>query len=283
MQFQLWCNAACADYYYGTMCYAVCYRMLCCSPGGAWCATCFAYIQPHGNLTQIKTTCSDCHTITFPCSCQWQVMACCVTLSWTDSGISAGQTLICCVCQAQTVAALICNSGCCACGCSLTCTSSFTRPDNWTADCGGGWTLYCTLNCSAPTHSWEMCVYLPAGNNPGFNSCTCVCFNGVAAYGCYNFSPCCVSGSGTIATAAGCCLCWWITHPYLVPSSFCAQWCINYGQCCRTKCWCCSYCSGQIAGCCTLETFYGTTDTLSTQCILDGGTGCLNWLATSYL
>ena len=283
MNFQLWCNPACANYCYGTICYAICYRMLCCSPAGVWCACCFSYVQPHGTLGQMQTTTADCHNIAFPCSCQWQLMACCVSLTWTNSGITSGGTSTCTVSVSQCVPLCVLQSSvtCCIGGAGCVVSGCFCRPVSWTpAGCGAGWTLYSTVN--GPSSTWSASL----------EACQCGGTHGLASYACTVFDTskafvpatgclcCLVSGSGSDGVSCGT---WTLCNNAGVGQcgTLYSCWCVCVSQCNRTTCYCCTYCTGS-AGSCVLETLYGTTDTLSTACILDGGTGCVNWLATAY-
>ncbi len=299
INFQLWCNAACANYYYGTICYAVCYRLLCCSPGGAWCACCFSFTQPHGNLSQMQTTTADCHSISFGSSCQWQLMPCCVSVTWTNSGISSGTSVTnCYICTRALGNAEVSSnlqvfgslSG--SCTCSYTCTATITI-----AGSNPGGTIYCTYVC----YCWctAECLCASGSKYSGVViACACACTylsNSLAGAGYSVFN---VDGSNPT-------FCTWTATPTSValPNNSYTSFTLNLflwdqalassgaqafscGDVCFVggnlyQCYCCTCCSGSAASC-LYDCFYGTIDTLTGQTILDAS-GCLNWLATSYL
>ena len=295
-RFQLWCNAACANYYYGCSCYQVCYR---CNGSGTWCQCQYCYTQPHANLGQIQA-CSDTYAVlTLPCSACWQLMVCRVNITYADSGIDSGtvNTYVCSrAFTAQDTGILCCHlqrgSTCLACTYSIVCT--ITVAGSCAANTYCSYVTYCV--CSTSPHEY-LCLYF---NNGGYG-CGCASYAvGISGsvYGasdaiqcltglnqCVISGPTSISTSGNKAVSSGVnsfnlYACIWL----MGQSSFgggcahaCANLCLVSG--CLNHCYCVE--SGGAATC-TYERFMSHTDTLGTQVILDA-TGCLNWLATAYV
>lgn len=289
-RFQLWCNAACANYYYGLICYAVCYRVLGC---GVWCACCFNYTQPHSNLTEMQTTQSKCDTLAFPCGSTWELMTCQVSLSWFDSGINSGSSqTFCCLCTITIGTcnfnhAATCPAGTCDITCNWTDSVSFTGiPSNvycsilyWTFGTSCVWE--CRVNSCGTQNRFE-CSWLNDCNS-SFSICVGDCLGGAGSKLC-----CCALPGGQrshAATVARSTLAF-DTHAQVYRQcsacvvSFFGGNNVSVTGICQAICYCVVCCSG-TAGCCAYTNLYTITDTYATSCVLDPA-GCLNWLAISY-
>lgn len=289
-RFQLWCNAACANYYYGAICYAVCYRVLGC---GVWCACCFSYTQPHANLTEMQTTQNKCDTLIFPCGAVWELMSCQVSLNWFDSGINSGssQTFFClCTITIGTCNfshAATCPAGTCDSTCSWTDSVSFTGiPSNvycsilnWTYGASCVWE--CRVN-SCATHNRFKCSWLTDCNST-FSICVSDCCGGAGSKLC-----CCAMPAGQrshASTVARSTLAFDTNAQVYRQCSACVVSLyggnnVSVTGICQAICYCVVCCSG-TAGSCTYTNLYTITDTYATSCVLDPA-GCLNWLAISY-
>ena len=274
-KFQLWCNDnPPSNYYYGILCYATCYRCLGC---GTWCSVCCCYEQPHGNTTELKTTQDQYIPLSFGSSAQWQIMACCVSLTWCDSGLPSGCCCCCCCNCALTncLATHTVNCNCCY-ACTFYDYVTWTPPDN----------VYCSILCIC------MCECLYANNATG------------SAENIFHDVNC----------AGGCCLIWSDYIPYgegpkgclCNYSKVCCRGASNYickikmtqirrNCCCSgiwvyTGCWTCThatciiYCyyvyEGTACSCCFCQ-LYSLCDCYGSAEILDPS-GVLNWLAMAY-
>lgn len=310
MKFQLWCNAACANYFYGTLCYAVCYRCLGC---GVWCATCFSYVQAHATLGDMQTTADHCNNMTFPCSAQWEIMAHAVTLGWTDSGISSA-SVVCNLCT-RTINACASNQVyTVSCNCTGTCGDwrcSQDTADTVTVAGSVPANTFCTYVCYClqdHTNCLYNCLTHKAGAGCGW-SCTSSYFytgTGVSLYSnsqCYN-AACC----GILVTCGPTCTDWsqvltcvdMTACSSTAYASFTICSCLGdcFHQCnigamcfCHTMCAQVDLQSGTVYHCycslsgapatCTLECLHSLLDTFGAQTVLDSA-GCLNWIATAY-
>jgi hypothetical protein len=153
--FQLWCNAtAPANFYYGTLCYAICYRCLGCA---VWCASCFCYSQAHASQVEMQTTGEQTQTMPFPCNATWEIMLTQVSLGWTDSTIASGSTQ-CCLCSRAVTTTTQCVNALA----SLTNTSGSSP--NW------GCCIWETCSLSAG------CDVVLAGSKPSNVYCTYLCY-----------------------------------------------------------------------------------------------------------
>lgn len=274
-RFQVWCNAACANYYAGCVCYDVCFRL---NGSGTWCKCSYAYLQPHSTTVELMTTESVYDTLNLPCGACWQIMTSQTGLSWHDTGITSATTCLCTVSVAQTSTGGA-VSGCCGSyvggsnGCSF--SGSFGVSDSWGPSCDGTWTAYCTINGAAPSYSGYVIACLCNGGY-GTPHYACGVFGTIS--NCRCISGACVSGSGS-ATRTGS---WYLCNNVNAPSCgyMYVQWNLTLDNCTRTVCYCKTFYLGSAA-CCVYENTYTTQDTYSTTCVLDPA-GCLNWLAISY-
>lgn len=274
-KFQLWCHgAAPANWYYGILCYALCYRVL---GSGTWCAYCYSYTQPHASIAQMTSTQDQYQCLNFPCNAQWEIMACQQSLSWGDSGIPSGGCQSC-VCTIYGT------------NCSFVDIAPTPGPGNWCIACcyhcviytGIPSNVYCAilywcLNGSLSTHT-------PYEPGPGLTACFtdyhtgwCLWCNRNASCG-INPGYCCSVHSSACSYK---CFCSYVMtwHNY--------QACdyVAYSQVAMSVCFNCQvicyyvYCGG--ADCCVYEKLYSLCDTYGCQCVLDPG-GVLNWLAVAY-
>lgn len=308
--FQLWCNAACANYYYGSLCYRICYRVAGC---GVWCACDYTFNQPHGSVGQMQTNTDAYVNIGFPCNATWEIMPICNVLNWVDSGINSAGVLCCLCTRAMTACAVnraygidCCCSGtgynrlCCA-YYSDAITVAGSKPAN----------TYCTFVCYALNdHSQCMynCLFHKAFSGAGHNCVGVSFFNG-SGTSLYSSTKCvgalCCTSDVTVgpcntdwSQACGC-------HDYTgcadaAFNSFsicsCLRSCFsqcNIGTMCYRHCVCSQVdlVSGNVyhchcvltgsAGSCSLQIFYSHADTLGTQTILDPA-GILNYIAVGY-
>jgi predicted phage tail protein len=305
LRFQNWCNAACANYYYGTVCYQICYKL--CTTG-TWCACNYTSVQPHGSLGQMQTTYDEYQTINFATNGTWNLMGHVVSVGWTNSGFASGSSVNCCCSRALT---------------GGTRTTSFT--------CCIPWSGYC-INQTVGDGT----TYAFAGSNPANIYYTCVSYTwcsygaglavGACKFGASNYG--CARASGSLcAPASSCsldsrsspwaCVCAGTEFVCCVPSActFTASgsavlsnanqsnlclgasvsWSVNatgasgYAAACgaasvclvsATLIQCYTVCTGS-AGCCSYRRFYQFTETFGTQTILDPN-GCLNWIAVGF-
>jgi len=295
-RFQLWCNnIAPSNYYYGTICYSLCYRKV---GDATWCACCDSYVQPHGSSTELKTTCIDSYCLCFPCNATWEIADYCVSLGFTDSGICATGTCICCYqvtcccCWSETCyCTALCNVNSCWVHCVPACHHSCTYNDYIGLTPPAN--TYCSLvnicsfvclktNTSTACSSATTYIYCGSWDSVfsksvvGFGSC-CDCLYSTCSYAyavnCLRAYQTRCENSYSIMGATGC-------YAQIVGS-------VTYCYCCVYNCSCTYY----VTCCCTVEcgdaascvymNLYSLTDTYGCQCILDS-TGCLNWLAISY-
>ncbi len=301
-KFQLWCNnAAPSNYYYGTICYALCYRKV---GDTTWYACCDSYIQPHGSSTDLKSTNIDSFCLLFPCNGQWEIRDYCITLGFTDSGICATGTcwyyyqVTCCCCNICTCyCTATCNlASCCVCYvvnksgtyyCLLSTDFAVTPPSNtyssvFTANMAGC-LISCAEGCCAWTGSAE-CLFVWIGSwsnlmNPQISGNVSTTFNcnRVCSYNvgitCVRMDNCRVNGQGTSACTGlwSCLFSSSILYCYCVVVDCSYIYYVNC--CCLVNC-------GDAASCVYMK-LYSLTDTYGCQCVLDD-TGCLNWLAIAY-
>ena len=282
-----YCNAvAPGNYYYGIVCFALCYRVL---GSGTWCACCYTYTQPHTSTTAITTACAYSVTINFPCLATWEVMAHEVSTCWTDSGFASGSMVCCCAC---------CSVSCFAFSC---CQYSYCHQGTFTRTIGGisfgsspvpaGGTIFCSCVafstcCMCMTWnggdgrdtdylelSYAKCsTYFLCGCSQRLNGntgCYCNCFILSGCYFSFNL-PCCFDA----------CLCFNQYASWYIPDS--AAITKFYAGCftgiCQVICYC--YATGSSACCkaCCVSSFL---DTFGCYCVLDPN-GQLNWLAIAY-
>ncbi len=310
MKFQLWCNAACANYFYGTLCYAVCYRCLGCA---VWCATCFSYTQPHASVGEMQTTTDHCNLLTFPCSTQWEIMAHQVTLGWTDSGFSSA-SIVCALCSRTINACAVNRCICWACNCTGTCGDwrcSQNTADTVTVAGSVPANTFCTYVCYClqdHTNCLYNCLHHKAGAGCGW-SCTSAFFYTGAGTSLYSNAHCFNAACCGIAVTCGPTCTDWSQILTCVDMTACSSTaydsfniCVCLGNCfhqCNIGaiCWCHSMCaqvdlqSGTVFHCycslsgapatCSFQCLHSLTDTFGTQTVLDPA-GCLNWIATAY-
>lgn len=184
MSFQLYCHAAApAAWCYGCVAFRICYR---CTGCVTWQGSCdYSYTQPHASTTEMSTTYTCAFTLNLPSAQCWEFIACCLSLSWTSSGIASGSTTCflctraltaCHFCQAQRV----CNNSSVCCACHFLadnyCASITLAGSNPTPSC-----VFCTYMCAC----W--CVVTPLKVNDcasfcGFPFCNgcCVCYDASA-------------------------------------------------------------------------------------------------------
>jgi hypothetical protein len=304
MRFQLWCNnSAPSNYYYGVICYALCYRK---SGDTTWCAYCFGYTQPHASTGEIKSTTDAYNNIQFPCMATWQIMACQVSLCYVDSGICATTTIYCCY------ECVRCASAQCLCRDYVYLT---------TCNCGFCWDSH--IICAAFSGSAPSCIYCIAVSacviacidansvvlsTPGSGAVeTCIndflCFPTNTAMNttlcnfcnCYvNCNNCCTNKVYDLCNTVVACYTTACSPDYVC-------WCtcmgrrqtywqyfygttIQYNTCltniCQTIYWC-EICYTGAAGCCISTTQYALCNSYGCFCTLDP-TGVLNWLAIAY-
>lgn len=260
--FQLWCNAACGLYNYGTECYAVCYRK---NGDTAWCACCFAYSQPHASELELKATNSHCTAVVFPCLETWDIMVCEACLTWTATDISSATITCCCVtCNASNggvdVFVQTGNPG----SCTQAACSTFT------ADPGN---VYCS--CLVYSACGQVYVTFTSGNC----AIACVCVTGPA---------CEITSSASNAEFGPVTVCSY-TNAYRTCVAYHAYgWiaCDARDSCARVCVYTISqivcYCSiSGAAGCCVSCAICSTRDTYGAYCTIDPA-GTLNWLAIAY-
>jgi predicted phage tail protein len=291
---QYWCvPAAPSCYSYGTVCYAVLYRV---AGSGTWCSTCFSYVQPHDSAGALKSNGTACAVLPLPCMANWEISSCVVSLYWTATTIPYADAVNC-VCT-RTFG-----------GASVSCYQTFS-------------------SCTACTASAVACTVV-AGSMPSHTYCTMICYNWASidvghltgyvnyavtnqctyAYACagvyanadsgYALLKCCWACYGTVSGQTCCCVVAWDANGVVAVPSYdystvrlCA-W--MGGRACRCGggigradiCLCggciihCYTCYlGGAAACCfgclhTSQEIYGC------YCVLDT-TGVLNWLAVSY-
>lgn len=308
MKFKLWCNAACANYYYGTICYALCYRK---SGDATWCACCFSYTQPHASVVQMQTVNTVCVPLLFPCSETWEICAHQVSLNWADSGFSSA-TVNCAVCCRSLTACTVnqsqtwcCCQTCtcryynCTCEVSDTISVAGSKPAN----------TFCTL-LTYCVQDYSNCVYAYLWHDTPSIGCNCTCVrfqtdfgsNIYTGGGASNSASCCgidvtctdygnwASGSTRDLSTYNACA----FSSFAIKSCFRSCWrqcSIGFMRYCHvgssqvclvsgTLCHC--YCTVSGSACCvTDKCLHSLTDTFGTQTVLDPD-GCLNWLAVGF-
>jgi hypothetical protein len=276
LKLQLWCNdAAPSCYYYGTLCYALCYRVV---GAGAYCACCYCYVQPHGSVGQMQSYTDDYRTLAFPCMATWEILAHQVCLAWTNSGVCASGVVCCVCCRA------ICNGvssncidltggHCCCVNCVTPLTISGTNPT-----CVY-YNAVCFYWCSVATTHLQVydglcapyaCAYIKVTDwqytvvNTCLGQYTC-CFNGccshvLGATNCYSYF--CVGsearGIGSGGNYVKICHC--VCGGYLLQC-----YCVPTG----------------LAACCVGERLYSLCNSYGCYTVLDPN-GVLNWIAIAY-
>ncbi|MBI5872998.1 MAG: hypothetical protein HZB36_02510 [Candidatus Omnitrophica bacterium] len=281
LRFQIWCNnAAPSNYYYGSLSYVICYRVV---GAGSYCSCSYTYAQPHANVTELKTTQSVCKCLTFPCNAQWEIVAAQSSLAYVDAGICATsqQNLVCTVygtncsplhvcpyngngtyatcyySDAVSFSGLPSNIYCsilywCLGGCigqwkNSACTS--WGQCTWFSDCAGTLsvtTLYqgnVTVNCMMPAGQRS---HAAASGRASMTFCSCIqtlCQSGISPYRCET------------------------------------GWtCVSVTAICQVLCY--TVYTGGAASCCYTN-LYTIQDTYGTSCVLDPA-GCINWMAIAY-
>jgi len=286
-KFQLWCNlAAPSCYYYGTICYALCYRVC---GAGSYCACCYSYSQPYGSLAQLQTDQDTYATLSFPCMAVWDILACQVgSITWTNTGIcSSGHiTCVCCRNFCNGTSSIACtttsNSTCC----KTACTPLLITGSNPSL-------IYCNVLC----YYW---CSVPSQNIYDEVSPSCSCyatacsgaFAGAGAY--FTTITNCVSSYSTLIR--DCCFCGCYSQILCPTASYsCAFVCSTmglsspYGVTIAYMCHC--VCNGYLmqcycvpsgaAQCCIKEHLYSLCDSFGCYTTLDPN-GVLNWLAVAY-
>ena len=303
-RFTLWCNAACANYYYGCLCYNVCYRVYGC---GVWCACSFSYSQPHASTSELFSCQNVYNTLNFSCGACWEIMIVSTGLSWLDSGINSGSVSYAGCCRPIGVGNAYQVVTCCltgVCGCSYQSTNTYcalsvsgSAPSN----------VYCTFVCycfcsvtphlCATAEAYCLSSWACARGQLSFHSnvgqlgyygggVACVCSNG--SYCCCKpaatnsglVSGCCVTASNVGGFCFGAGIYWGLCanaggSSYAKTCS-CACGCFLGGYVCHCYC----VVSGGAGSCCWCN-LYTLKDTYATSVVLDSA-GCLNWLAISY-
>lgn len=298
-RFQLWCNAACANYFAGCLCYNVCYRI---NGSGTWCACSFTYLQPHANTSELKSTQDVYTSIALPSGQCWELTSAQTGLCWHDSGISSA-TIQCCLCSRDIASSsVMCGSGS---------TSSIALSYGCTDSDSYG-TNFC---CSAISVS---------GSIPANTYCSYGCIRGCIV--CCMTTATSVSPNGGTATASANVLICAGAYTLLQTSTSAGA------SCTKTNClsaYCCF--TGEISGytylrvygstyarylgtgaasasassqgiavcfvggtqyhcyciisgsaeCCVYENIYTNQNTFNSSCTLDPA-GCLNWIAFGY-
>ena len=287
-----YCNASApGNLYYGTVCYAICYRV---QGSGTWCACCFSYTQPHASSSEVKTLTQACITLTFPCLACWQIMAHEVSATWTDSGFASGER---------------CLGGTCSIGCACaTWVCHYFFNDNGvnchrtynanllTLDLGAlSGVAACDIYYSSICYT--MCVNMCG---QGWSSSLCSCLNiyvmdGSLSPSCSCMFQYCNKTNPLVCQVLSNCVnsyttgCQWVRY-------FCLQYgfstdsnyswpvnpfCIMAG-CLTNICQCiCFYQYVGAAACCKSCCVCSRLDTFGCYCILDPN-GQLNWLAIAY-
>lgn len=276
MNFSYWCNnAAPSNYYYGTLCYALCYRR---DGDVAWCSCEYLYEQPHDTEAQIKSISDTYAVIDFPDMDTWEVMACQVSLSYTDSGINASSYESCCYC---------CNEA--ACTFTTACVDGGAPPipkqcivtNTITFDAAPPGTIYCSIMCYTACG----CSYAYSVNgttsyayttHQGYEGYFCVraqrtdCLPGT----CTN-NKCCnvvISGVSYISSI--------VFYSTACRSINGACACVNGNACCICQIVCSCVSCGDAA-CCAYNNMCSITDVYGCYCNLDPS-GIVNWLAVAY-
>jgi hypothetical protein len=300
-KFQLWCHgAAPANWYYGTLCYAICYRKVGDTP---WCASCFSYTQPHASTLEMCSTQDSYACIALPCMAQWEILACQVTLNWNDSGIASGGSVtctygVCCVGSPNpitTTTNFSCSTaGLYACNRTMCQTFNFTVP--------AGHTLYCSQIClPASTQVVCGCACISNTTNSSYvtgygqvyrsNDLLNTIFTGGGVCAILGDNPDNLStthGSGALYTSASSTPLYMIVcvfHTFCNGSSTARTGsiytCYNLGAgAYACYCYCCSAFVGDAASC-TLECVHSDYEYFGCYCVLDPA-GVLNWQAIAY-
>lgn len=309
-QLQIWCNGACTNYYYGTLCYNICYRKV---GDPSYCVCQYSYVQPHASTTELKTNFNDCHVLTFLCNQQWEILNTQASIAWTDSGFPSYECLLCCyqypVCCCYWVTGCVCTVYGAACTMNILYACCQTAAGNCQAICtavvsfaGLPANVYSSIvywcYSAAPTvqgHNFADPAVWYVNNGgcypicfcdgsqavtitlvPG--SCDCVCSGGAGRY-CKTSAASQASWTMTAYVRSGC----WCHHTCICAPAYCicqvATYCVQC--CCTVYLWCCYwYCTGSAASCC-YEHLYSLCDTYGCFCVLDPN-GVLNWLAIAY-
>ena len=281
-RFLSWCNNdAPSNYWSGNTCYRIWYRV---SGAGSYC--CYgdcSHLHPYSSLPELQSYSEQNVTLTFPCMATWDILTCCLSTSWVNTGICATGTCICC--SSTSVSGINCcfNSGwhCCTTavysGCCVniscyycpswngaSCTWTLYRTDSYGAYCG------CATICATRGYfgtTWaESCLGFQS-----FSCRCCVCGPACISHGC-NTGACTrfyirlwgdYSKGGFYGSALVC---------------YCYSFCLYD----LTRClyYCCTHLFGGAQLCTSLCT-YGLCNTYGCYCILDAA-GTLNWSAVGY-
>lgn len=273
LNFQYWCNnAAPSNYYYGTLCYKICYRV---NGSETWCSCTYSYVQPHASSGEIKSSSNTCNTLAFPCMETWQIMVCSYCTLYTDSGICATTTTCCCVtCTASAVTQGVMEVSCAYGNCSC------YQGTNILFGGAPAGTVYCScvfLNIKALMSVQYLyacgyvCTYL---TNTGFSY---YCGSGTCSIQQW---PCLNCDYVYIGTSYVCNMCWCEE----AHGGYGAFWghvdtnCNCISGICQIVCYCVLI---GDAACCAYSNLCSLTDTYGCYCVLDPE-GKLNWLAIAY-
>lgn len=312
MSFQLWCHAAApAAWCYGCIAFRICYR---CAGCVTWQGSCdYSYTQPHANTTEMSTTYTCAFTLNLPSAQCWEFIACCVSLSWTSSGIASGSTT-CFLCTRALTATSTCScvsSGCvttagrcCLSNSSAVCvTLAGTDPTLSCVFCVYACTCWCSvttcnlrvLQCRAFCSTEAFCGIAEACLRSPYidvrSERISQCILGVSGTFCCdcNYSFTCTATCFDLSAYKACtftkfCLCTANCVEFTLNASNCGFACgVTTANVCFLggnlfQCYC--VLSGG-ADSCTLMCAHSLCDTYATQCILDPA-GVVNWLAIAY-
>ena len=288
LKFQLWCNAiAPSCYYYGTVCYAICYRVC---GAGSYCAVCSSFTQPYSSLAALQSDQDAFVNLSFPCMAVWDIVACQVgAIAWTNSGICFGGYILCACCRniCNCTSAIACHSLANTSCCYSDCVPLLITGSN--PSC-----IYCNILCyywcSVPSQ------HLFGEISPScsfYTALSCLC--ALTGAGVYQTTVTnCVYGNCTFSRT--CCFNGCYSHILCPTASYsCAYICsiLNLSASCGVAigymehCFCNGYlmqCYCVPTGdaqCCTKECLHSLQDSYGCYTVLDPN-GVLNWLAVSY-
>jgi hypothetical protein len=285
--FQYWCNNdAPSNYYYGVLCYRVCYKE---NGAGGWEGYCdYCYEQQHGSSSELKTTSNTYVVMNFPHMGCWDLMACCLSLNFIDSGICSSTS------TPTTVSCYPTTGAACAMGTHYGDHNS-----------GGGWgawqyfpftftfntspgNVFCTYLC------YKLDVHELQGGNYGYESGIDITAPGLSwSWRCVNngyaYQRTCSSGAMEITGTSYCssfmvceCLCEML-YTYAGVGDTVYNGTLYAGPNCiydmvQYVC----YCLIQGAAASSLyKNLCSLTNTYGCYCLLDP-TGIVNWMAISY-
>ena len=274
-KFYMWCNgAAPSNYYAGCLCYRICYRVV--GAGSYCCYGDYSYLQPHASESELKSMSEQTQTLNFCCMATWEILTCCIGLSWHDTGICSSGSGTCCVITCCT--ATNCNWSCCIYKCCVNASYSatFTAPLSWSGGwCGAGWTCFC--GGSSGTISGYTYVNVTIQDDPFSTRKIETTSNTYYAFICglCGTGTCCDStGSGALTVGVY----GYNSIGHTWAADFCWNLCYSGYYCWR--CYCCTYYTGDAASCC-LFCNHSLCNTYGCYCVLDAS-GVLNWIAISY-